>query len=62
MDFSDRYKVKVLKNHLLKRAKLNKKAWRKELLVKLYLKNRITASRPMPHFAKQTFSQIKSQE
>lgn len=62
MDFSDRYKVKVLKNHLLKRAKLNKKAWRKELLVKLYLKNRITASRPMPSFAKQTFSQIKSQE
>ncbi|MFA6199815.1 MAG: 4Fe-4S dicluster domain-containing protein [Bacteroidales bacterium] len=61
MDFSDRYKIKILKKHLVNRKKLNKKAWRKKILFELYLKNKITASRPIPSFAKETFSQIKSQ-
>lgn len=62
MDFSDRYTVKVLKNHLISRKKLNKKAWRKEVLLKFIIKRNLTISRPFPKFAKETFSQSKYQK
>lgn len=62
MDFSDRYKVKALKKHLINRKKLNRKAWQKELLFKLYIKRKFTISRPIPQFAKTTFSQMKFQK
>lgn len=60
MDYSDRYKVKVLKNHLISRNKLNKQAWRKEILLKFLIKRKLTISRPFPKFAKETFSHLKS--
>ncbi|MFA6805965.1 MAG: 4Fe-4S dicluster domain-containing protein [Bacteroidales bacterium] len=60
MDFSDRYKVKILKDHLVNRKKINKKAWMKEILLKFLIKRNISISRPFPKFAKETFSQIKS--
>ena len=60
MDYSDRYKVKVLKNHLISRNKLNKQVWRKEILLKFLIKRKLTISRPFPKFAKETFSHLKS--
>lgn len=60
IDFSDRYRIKILKKNLIKRKKLNRSAWRKELALKLYVKRRITIKRPLPKFAKVSFSKSKS--
>jgi L-lactate dehydrogenase complex protein LldF len=57
IDFKDRYKIKLIKKHLIKRKKLNKAAWKKDLLFKLILKKNIHTSRHMPQFAKTNFSQ-----
>ena len=40
--------------------KLNKQAWRKEILLKFLIKRKLTISRPFPKFAKETFSHLKS--
>ena len=61
IDFSDRYRIKVLKKNLISRKKLNRAAWRKEFLMKLYVKRKITVKRPIPKFAKISFSKSQNQ-
>ncbi len=61
IDFSDRYRINVLKKNLISRKKLNRAAWRKEFLMKLYVKRKITVKRAIPKFAKISFSKSKNQ-
>lgn len=62
IDFSDRYRINVLKKNLISRKKLNRAAWRKEFLMKLYVKRKMTIKRPMPKFAKISFSKSNNQK
>lgn len=57
IELKERYKIKLLKEYLVSRQKLNQKSWAKGFLFNLFFKNKITDSRPLPMFAKQTFSQ-----
>lgn len=60
IDMKERYKIKLLKDYLISRPKLNQKAWVKGFFLNLLFKNTIADSRPLPSFAKQTFSQKES--
>ncbi len=60
IDFSDRYRINVLKKNLISRKKLNRAAWRKEFLMKLYVKRKITVKRAIPKFAKISFSKSQN--
>ncbi|MBP1629872.1 MAG: [Fe-S]-binding protein [Bacteroidetes bacterium] len=60
IDFNDRYKIKILKNNLISRKKLNRKHWIKELLFRFYFSKKVASSRELPKFSKYTFEQIKS--
>ncbi len=61
IDLPDRYRINILKKNLISRKKLNRAAWRKEFLMKLYVKRKITVKRPMPKFAKISFSKSQNQ-
>lgn len=61
IEFADRYRIKVLKKNLVSRRKLNRAAWRKEILMRLYVQRKITDKRPIPKFAKISFSKSKNQ-
>lgn len=61
IDFSDRYRIKILKRNLINRKKLNQKAWRKELFMRFFIKRKLTSKRQLPKFAKISFSKSKNQ-